>query len=84
MLRKHGIEAETSEMSVGAVAADADEARYLQVEVGAPLVHATRVSRDASGRAVEFSRFHSVAGRFGYRFKFDRNSLWAQPPGVNP
>jgi GntR family transcriptional regulator len=85
VLRKQGIVAETSDMMISAVAADSFEARHLRVEIGAPLVHATRVSRDATGRAIEFSRFHSVPERFGYRFSFDRGSIWARiPAGENP
>lgn len=80
-LQKHGIEAQTSEMWVGAVAADSLEAKQLRVDIGAPLVHAARVSRDAKGRAIEFSRFQSVADEFRYRFIFDRNSVWARVPG---
>jgi GntR family transcriptional regulator len=81
VLKKAGVEADTSEMWISAVAADSLEALQLNVEIGAPLVHATRVSRDAHGRAIEFSRFHSVAESFGYRFSFDRGSIWARIPG---
>ena len=80
ILQKQGIEAETSEMWISAVAADSLEAEHLRVEIGAPLVHATRVSRDERGKAIEFSRFHSVAERFGYRFNFERGSVWARMP----
>lgn len=81
VLKSQGVEADSSEMWISAVAADSFEARYLNVAIGAPLVHATRVSRDATGRAIEFSRFHSVADQFGYRFTFDRGSIWARIPG---
>jgi GntR family transcriptional regulator len=84
VLKRRGVEAESSEMWISAVAADSFEASHLNVAIGAPLVHAIRVSLDARGRAIEFSRFHSVADRFGYRFAFDRNSIWARiPPDKN-
>jgi GntR family transcriptional regulator len=80
LLKRQGVEADSSEMWISAVAADSFEAGHLNVSIGAPLVHAIRVSLDAQGRAIEYSRFHSVADRFGYRFAFDRNSIWARIP----
>ncbi len=80
LLKRKGVEADSSEMWISAVAADSFEAGHLHVAIGAPLVHAIRVSLDAQGRVIEYSRFHSVADQFGYRFAFDRNSIWARIP----
>jgi GntR family transcriptional regulator len=70
ILGEHDIYAASSEFRVGAVAAGSDEAHRLGVDIGAPLVHATRLSRTGVGRPIEFSRFLSVAERFGYSFTF--------------
>lgn len=71
LLKKKGIVPHESELKIGAIAADTDEAQHLRVAVGAPLVHAIRVSRLDDGRAIEYNQMLSVADVFGYRFLFD-------------
>jgi len=71
LLKKKGIVPLASELKIGAIAADTDEAQHLDVTVGAPLVHAIRISRLDDGRAIEYNQMLSVADRFGYRFSFD-------------
>jgi GntR family transcriptional regulator len=71
LLKKKGVVPHESELKIGAIAADTDEARHLKVAVGAPLVHAIRISRLDDGRAIEYNQMLSVADVFGYRFLFD-------------
>jgi GntR family transcriptional regulator len=71
LLKEKGIVPQDSELRIGAISADTDEARHLNVAVGAPLVHAIRVSRLTDGRAIEYNQMLSVADLFGYRFSFD-------------
>jgi GntR family transcriptional regulator len=71
LLKKRGILPQESELKIGATSADTEEAKYLNMAVGAPLVHAIRVSRLPNGRAIEYNQMLSVADMFGYRFAFD-------------
>ena len=85
VLKKQGIVPQESELRIGAMAADIDEAQHLSVTVGAPLVHAIRISRLADGRAVEYNQMISVADLFGYRFVFDARGMIRLPHmDVNP
>jgi len=85
LLQKKGILAQESELKIGAMSADVDEAQHLRVSVGAPLVHATRISRLADGRAIEFNQMLSIAEMFGYRFFFDgRGTIRLPHMDVNP
>ncbi len=80
ILAEHDIHAAKSEFRVGAVAAGAGEAQALAVDIGAPLVHATRLSRTATGRPIEFTLFLSVADLFGYSFTFDGRTARPEAP----
>ena len=71
LLKKKGIVPHESDLKIGAIAADTDEAQHLRVAVGAPLVHAIRVSRLGDGRTIEYNQMLSIADVFGYRFSFD-------------
>jgi GntR family transcriptional regulator len=84
-LKKEGIVPATSELRLGAIAADTFEARHLKVHVGVPLVRAIRISRLKDGRTIEYNQILSVADLFGYRFHFDGRSgaLILPPPTVS-
>lgn len=71
LLKRHGVLVENSELRIGATIADTFEAQHLRVRLGAPLLHATRISRLSGGRAIEYHEMLSVAELFGYRFCFD-------------
>jgi len=83
LLGKKKVVPEESELRIGAMAADTEESMLLTVSVGAPLVHATRISRLAGGRAIEYHQMTSVADKFGYRFLFDWQSGVARLPKIN-
>lgn len=46
--------------------ADAELAEHLEVQIGAPLLHATRVYRDISGQAIYVAKVWNRADRFRY------------------
>jgi len=46
--------------------ADAELAEHLEIEIGAPLLHATRVYRDISGRPIYVAKVWNRADRFRY------------------
>jgi GntR family transcriptional regulator len=82
MLKRKGISPRESEMRMGAVAADTFEARHLNVAVGAPLVHAIRISRLTDGRVIEYNQMLSVGDMVAYRFSFDWRSGTVKLPSV--
>jgi GntR family transcriptional regulator len=83
LLKQEGIVPETSELQIGAIAADTFEAQHLRVHVGVPLLRAIRVSRLPGGRAIEYNQILTVADLFGYRFTFDgRSGALKLPPPV--
>ena len=83
LLKKKGIVPQESELRIGATSADTEEAKHLKVAVGAPLVHAIRVSRFSDGRAIEYNQMLSVADMFGYRFAFDWRVGSVRLPFIN-
>jgi DNA-binding GntR family transcriptional regulator len=53
LLRERGVRPHSATQRLGAVAASADDARMLDIDIGAPLVTMRRVMQDDSGRCVE-------------------------------
>ena len=82
VLKKKGVVAHESELRIGAILADSEESRVLEVPLGAPLLQGIRVSRQKNGRAIEYHQMVSVADKFGYRFMFDAYSGRARLPGL--
>jgi GntR family transcriptional regulator len=79
LLKKSGIEAATSELTIGATAAGAEEAQLLEVAVGAPLLEAVRVSFAADGQPIEYNHILSRVDLFAYRFVLDQETGTLRP-----
>ena len=65
--RKHNVTVARADEQLTAVAADALDARYLGVDLGAPLLQIVRVALDVEGKPVELRRSRCVTGRWHYR-----------------
>jgi len=79
LLKKHGIAAASSELTISAVAASPDEAGLLEVPVGSPLLQAVRVSHAADGRPIEYNHILSRVDLFAYRFVLDQETGTLRP-----
>ena len=66
-LRRHGVSPQRADYEVQAIAADAEGARLLEVEPGAPLLSARQVCLDDRGRRIE--RGHITYRGDRYRFR---------------
>ncbi|MEV8347807.1 GntR family transcriptional regulator [Streptomyces niveus] len=69
MMRAVGITLHSARQSVGARAADAEEARLLGEAPGAPLLAMERTTFDDTGRAVEFGDHIYRASRYAFEFQ---------------
>ena len=65
--RKHDVTVARADEQLTAVAAGALDARYLGVDLGAPLLQILRVALDVEGKPVELRRSRCVTGRWHYR-----------------
>ncbi|WP_405793316.1 GntR family transcriptional regulator [Streptomyces sp. NBC_01506] len=69
MMRAVGITLHSARQSVGARAADAEEARQLDEATGGPLLTMERTTFDDTGRAVEFGAHIYRASRYVFEFQ---------------
>ncbi|MFE5076207.1 GntR family transcriptional regulator [Streptomyces halstedii] len=69
MMRSAGITLHSARQSVGARAAEGEEARLLAEPRGAPLLTMERTTFDASGRAVELGSHVYPASRYAFEFQ---------------
>lgn len=77
LMRRHGITIRFATQRIGAKAATADEAQFLQVEQGAPLLTMRRMAFDERGAPVELGEHRYRADRYS----FDVTVSTASPPG---
>lgn len=63
VIRSAGVQPYRARQRIGAVAADRDLARLLDVAVGAPLITVNRVMSDDTGRPIEVGEHHIAAER---------------------
>ncbi|MBY0423083.1 MAG: UTRA domain-containing protein, partial [Parvularculaceae bacterium] len=61
-----------AEQTLTAVAASREIADALQISQGAPLLHITRVMRDAKGRGVQLIEAHYRPDQFQYHMRLTR------------
>lgn len=66
ILRKNGVDFRMAQQTVGATAADAEQASLLKVEEGSPLVRMTRTALDSRGAAVECGNHVYRADRYSF------------------
>jgi GntR family transcriptional regulator len=74
LLERAGAKATDAEQMITAVAAPKEIADALQISVGAPLLHITRVMRDAGGRAVQVIEAHYRPDQFQYHIRLTRKA----------
>jgi GntR family transcriptional regulator len=72
LLERAGAKATDAEQTLTAVAAPKEIADALQISAGAPLLHITRVMRDAGGRAVQVIEAHYRPDQFQYHIRLSR------------
>lgn len=66
ILRKNGVDFRMAQQTVGATAADAEQASLLKAEEGSPLVRMTRTALDSRGAAVECGDHVYRADRYSF------------------
>lgn len=64
-----------AELAADAVPADAEAARLLRVEVGAPLLRIERLTHDRAGQPIDYEFLYFRGDAFQYRFRVDRQPL---------
>ena len=74
-----GVIAVTAEQRLSATVADVDIAKYLKLEVGAPLISMTRVVRNETGRPVELIRALYRPDKYEYRVNLSRDRAGQAP-----
>jgi GntR family transcriptional regulator len=78
LLERAGAKATDAEQTITAVAAQKDIADCLHISPGAPLLHITRVMRDAGGRAVQVIEAHYRPDKFQYHIRLSRRQSGAE------
>lgn len=73
LLEENGIEVASASQTISAKLADANVARHLNVQVGAPLLYVLRVTYDKSGLPVQLLRGYYRPDRFEYRMQLSRD-----------
>ena len=82
LLERGGIEVSRAEQTITATLADAEVARRLGVELGAPLLRLGRIVYDQQNRAVEYITGLYRPDRYQYRMNLsrvqtDRANAWS-------
>lgn len=72
LLERAGAKATEAEQTLTAVAAPKEIADHLQITPGAPLLHITRVMRDATDRPVQVIEAHYRPDQFQYHMRLSR------------
>ncbi|MFC4597568.1 GntR family transcriptional regulator [Cohnella hongkongensis] len=72
---KHGVVLKEASETIHAVNATSYEAELLGVSPGAALLERRRVSRDADGRSVEYTKTKYRSDRYAYKMQLDRTRL---------
>lgn len=78
LLERAGAVATDAEQTLTAVAASGEIADALQISRGAPLLHITRVMRDANGRCVQLIEAHYRPDNFQYHMRMTRKKRGGQ------
>ena len=78
LLERAGAVAIEAEQTLTAVAATREIADALQISPGAPLLHITRVMRDAKGRGVQLIEAHYRPDQFQYHMRLARTRRGAE------
>ena len=78
LLERAGAVATEAEQTLTAVAASREVADALQISPGAPLLHITRVMRDAKGASVQLIEAHYRPDQFQYHMRMTRKKRGGQ------
>lgn len=78
LLERAGAVATEAEQTLTAVAATREIADALQISTGAPLLHITRVMRDAKGKSVQLIEAHYRPDLFQYHMRLARTRRGAE------
>ena len=82
ILEKAGVRPMTADETLTATSASDAIARALDVALGAPLIHMTRVSRDEAGRLIEYFESYYRPDKYEYRLSLSRGRSQQAPRWV--